>query len=393
MLTSEYPAARHTPGGIGFAIRTLAHALADLGHQPIVLLTTEARDYAGCDDPIPLLGIDRGWPRKSPFPSTLQMPRFRRRVAEMVQELKLEILEAPEYGGLTAGLNRLRIPIVVRLHTCSAIIREINVQSTDVTRRVWHAPMEWRERRAIISASAVTSISQATAERTRKLLRIARNDLVVIPNAVDSSFYDPGWKLPLEPLVVFAGRLEWRKGPDRLARAIPAILASCPNARFRFVGADTPTAPGRTSMLKFLRTLIPASDLTRVEFPGQIPQSSMPALYSGASVCVFPSRWEGFGLVVAEAMACGAPVIVSDAPAFQELVSNGVSGVVVPADDVAALAAAVTNVLRDPASAANLGRNARTAAMRFHPRTVAESSAELYRRAIFQFAAQSDKSL
>lgn len=380
LLTPEYPIDGMSPGGIGVYVRTLAHTLAEIGHSLAVLLTTRPRGFVANDGAAPVYGVDRERPANSPFPSQFSIGGFERSLADLSAKLDLQLLEAPEWGGLTAHHNKLRIPVVVRLHTCSAIIRSTNDQSGSLLRRIWHASTECRERRAIQSADAVTAISQASVALTRKLLGIRRDDFAIIPNPVLCEFYDRRWTVPAKPTIVFAGRLEWRKGPDRLVRAIPQILARCPEARFRFVGADTSTAPGRSSMLRYLQGLIPSALNDRVEFCGAVRHSAMPEMFSKATVCVFPSRWEGFGIVVAEAMACGTPVVVSDAPAFREILSDGVSGLAVPGDDAKALSIAVTRILQNASLAVALGEGGRSAAMRWHQKAVAEATAEVYQR-------------
>ena len=85
---------------------------------------------------------------------------------------------------------------------------------------------------------------------------------------------------------------------------------------------------------------------------GTVPQEDLPALYSGAAAFAYPSFGEGFGLPVAEAMACGAPVVASSAPAVPE-VTGGAALLVAPTD-VAGLAAALARVVTDTTLAGEL---------------------------------------
>jgi glycosyltransferase involved in cell wall biosynthesis len=98
---------------------------------------------------------------------------------------------------------------------------------------------------------------------------------------------------------------------------------------------------------------------------------------------VVPSRWEGFGSVLLEAMALEAPVVASDLPAIREVVADGATALLVPPEQPVALAAAVAATLADPASAAERARRARE---RFRERftidRVADGMVEFYRRAL-----------
>jgi alpha-1,3-rhamnosyl/mannosyltransferase len=83
----------------------------------------------------------------------------------------------------------------------------------------------------------------------------------------------------------------------------------------------------------------------RVVFPGGVPDGDLPALYSGASAFVFPSLYEGFGIPPLEAMACGTPVVCSDAPPLPDVV--GEAALVVNARRPEALSEAIARVLDD----------------------------------------------
>jgi glycosyltransferase involved in cell wall biosynthesis len=84
-----------------------------------------------------------------------------------------------------------------------------------------------------------------------------------------------------------------------------------------------------------------------VTFLGSIAHSELSAHYQQATVSVFPSYQEGFGLAVIEAMGCACPVIASDLPALRETVEHGITGILVPAGDVDELAQAMRMVLAD----------------------------------------------
>jgi glycosyltransferase involved in cell wall biosynthesis len=100
-------------------------------------------------------------------------------------------------------------------------------------------------------------------------------------------------------------------------------------------------------------------------------------------VFVVPSRWEGFGSVLLEAMALEAPIVASDLPAVREVVAHGDSALLVPPDRPADLAAAITVTLTDPAGAASRARRARERFLAtFTIDRVADAMADLYRRAL-----------
>jgi glycosyltransferase involved in cell wall biosynthesis len=389
-LTSEYPTEGYS-GGIGSYVRQMAHSLAELGHSVFVLLAVPSGEGASWDGAIPVHRVSL-----SSFATRLPDPLakcssliFARRLAGVARKLNLDVLEAPEFAGLTAFLDLVKprsLHVVVRLHTCSAICRSLaNHRAASTRNRITNRMQDWLERRAIETADSVTAISQATVDLTKQMLQVTRNDFNVTPNPVNELFFSPveAASASSGPLVLFAGRLEWRKGPDILIRALPALLEQYPTARFCLAGGDTNTAPGGKSGLAYLSSLVPERVRAQIEFTGFLEPQQLLRKYRQATVCVFPSRWEGFGLVAAEAMACGKAIVVSDTPGFRELISEGVTGLFAKGEDPAGLASAIGMLLSDSKLRETLGAAAsRDVRARFRGSAVGESILGVYRKAM-----------
>jgi glycosyltransferase involved in cell wall biosynthesis len=99
--------------------------------------------------------------------------------------------------------------------------------------------------------------------------------------------------------------------------------------------------------------------LDRVRIVGRVPTGELLALYRRAALVVVPSRFEGFGLPAAEAMACGTPVVATAAGALPEVVERGGGGILVPRDDAPALAKGIASLLGQPQRRAELGARGR----------------------------------
>jgi glycosyltransferase involved in cell wall biosynthesis len=157
------------------------------------------------------------------------------------------------------------------------------------------------------------------------------------------------------PRVTFVGRLEPRKAPEVVLRAAPRVLAALPEARFTFVGRDaiaSGTCPSTEWMRGEARRLGVAH---AVELTGQLDPAGVEDQLRRATVCAFPSRWESFGNVVAEASAIGRPVVASSIAPFRELVDDGVTGRIVALDDERAWADALIELLGDRQRATAMG--------------------------------------
>ncbi|MGQ4515110.1 glycosyltransferase [Streptomyces sp. DW26H14] len=169
------------------------------------------------------------------------------------------------------------------------------------------------------------------------------------------------------PVVVCVGRLCRQKGQDVLLRAWEAVAREVRGARLVLVG-DGPDAVS-------LRAAAPPSVL----FAGPVADTAR--WYRAADLVVLPSRWEGMALSPLEAMACARPVVLTDVDGARESLPPGhADACLVPAEDSAALAAAVVALLRDPRARAELGRRAHDhVRSTFDVRRTAAALAGIYR--------------
>ncbi len=169
------------------------------------------------------------------------------------------------------------------------------------------------------------------------------------------------------PVVLVAGRLEPAKGVDLALASWPQLRAHHPDAVLLIAG----DGPDR-------------ADVERLAGPGVRLlgwRTDVPALCAAADVVAVPSRHESFGIIAQEAAAAAVPVVASRVGGLPEVVLDGVTGVLVPPLDPAALASAISALLRDPVRAAALGRAARhMVERRFTGGGAAAAHARLYQR-------------
>lgn len=144
----------------------------------------------------------------------------------------------------------------------------------------------------------------------------------------------------LRPFVLYVGAPEWRKGIDTLLDAMPLLAQQHPKITL----AVTTTLPASVKLAANVR----------VAQLGYVDEATLAALYRGCAVLAFPSRYEGFGLPVLEAMSYGAPVVCSTAASLPEVAGDAAA--YVPPDDPGALAAAMKRVLDGGEYAADLRR-------------------------------------
>jgi len=145
------------------------------------------------------------------------------------------------------------------------------------------------------------------------------------------------------PVVLFVGQLIERKGPQDLLAAHELVLQAFPDAQLVLVGKGPAEAAARALF----------DGAPRVHWLGF--RRDVAAVLKAMDVLAVPSHWEGFGLVAAEALAAGVPVVAADASSLPEIVRDGREGLLVPPGDVDALAAALIRLGRDPAERLRMG--------------------------------------
>ena len=209
-------------------------------------------------------------------------------------------------------------------------------------------------RYVVEAADLVVTPSMYTRSLCARATARAAADIHVAYNGVDHERFNAAVARPSTPrdehVVLFLGHLHTRKGPTILAEAIPLMTAARPT-RYVFVGPDM----GEEGVL---RQVVEASGVAdRVHIQGQVEADDLPGLYASADVFVFPTAWptEGFGLVAAEAMACGTPVVASRIGAIPEIVKDGVTGLLFEPGDPQDLADKLSRLLDDDELRARMG--------------------------------------
>jgi glycosyltransferase involved in cell wall biosynthesis len=334
-------------GGSERHLLTLLPALAERGVEPV---------FVGLDDP--------AWD-PSDFYGALRVPAVRipaprdldpLLLAKLVRALDADVVHthlvhADVYGGLAALLRRT--PVVSTKHNDDPF-------RTGAFRFV--------ERTLARAADRVVAISDALRRFTVEQVGVPAAKMETIHYGLDEP--PPAWgENPPDPLpadariVLSTSRLTRQKGVDVAVCA----LASLPADTVLVVLGEGPERAALESLARELGVD------GRLHLPGRVPDVT--AWLRRASVYVQPSRWEGFGLAVLEAMVCGLPVVATRVSSLPELVADGETGVLVPPDDPAALSAAIERALAEP----GFGDGGRERAQaRFSVAAMADRTAALY---------------
>jgi glycosyltransferase involved in cell wall biosynthesis len=231
------------------------------------------------------------------------------------------------------------------------------------------------------NADRVVALSSGVAEEITSLYGLNPSRVVTIPNPVTVSEIaarvsaakaEPSPVPGTGPFVLAIGRLTRQKGFDRLIEA----FAQMPRQDVRLVIVGE--GEERVALRQLAERLGVAGRMT---LAGYVPETAPWLVH--AAVFALPSRWEGFGHVIVEAMAAGVPVVAYDCPyGPRDILRSEVNGILVREGDVAGLTAALHRVLQQPELAESLRQSARADANRYAQPMIAQSYLTLFKQAV-----------
>lgn len=345
-------------GGIGRHYAALLPALVRAGVDVDLVVFSDAAPHADAD----LQGV-----RLLAFRRTDRMSRIRAQFAR-AQVVRAAFRQGgydrvflPEWAALGAALPR-SAPLLTNLATSMRLANEVaglRLRDLPFTSRLPVAVQSRLEARQIRRSAGLIPISTAMLDRTKAALGSVP-PAVIVRNCIDveqvraASLTAPlptGWPEGRDPIVLFLGRSERRKGVIEAVAAFGELNRPMPRARLVLAGAggDPRFEPTRASLLATL----PASAQQRVTWLGHVPGDELYRAIRAADVALCPSRWEGFGNVALEVKAIGTPLIVTSGSGFDDFCADGVDCLMVPAAEAGPLAAAVRRLLDSP----QLGRS------------------------------------
>jgi phosphatidylinositol alpha-mannosyltransferase len=348
------------PGGVQQHIRDLAEALIELGHTVSVI------SPADDDTPLPDYVVSAGHAVPVPYNGSVARlafgPLSANRVRRWVKEGNFDVLHVHEPAAPSLSLLACWVasgPIVATMHTA-------NPRS-----RVMHAAYP-----ALQSALEKINGRIAVSEAARTtLVEHLGGDAVLIPNGVATRRYAAAEPLPGWPgtggTIGFLGRMdESRKGLAVLLRAFGVLGAERDGLRLLIAG------PGDSGDVL---ERVPAPLRDRVVLLGQVSeQDKVRMLHSVDVFCAPNTGGESFGIVLAEAMAAGAPIVASDLDAFRRVLQGGRAGELFATGDPADLARAARLLLDDPERRAKLSAAATSAVSAYDWSVVARDVVSVY---------------
>ncbi len=356
----------HFPG-IGRYVSNLAEALVPALAADERLTVVALTDYPlrlPARPAVQTLSLD-----VSPFSLRQQWVMPRR-----LRELEADLYHSPYY------LMPFRLPIsgIVTIHDLIPMI--FPEHSSLRARRLFHYMIAL----ALRASAQTIAVSDATRKDFLTHFPVSGERVSVIPEAADPNFtlppeasvHDVRQRYHLwEPFVLYLGSNKPHKNLVRLVEAWAQVAPVFPETKLVIAGSWIPTHPEPRLRAEELGLTDRA-----IRWLGPLPEQDLPALYRAAQLFVFPSRYEGFGLPVIEAMACGAPVACSNVSSMPEVAGD--SALLFDPESAASMAETITRALEDEGLREELRQMSLARAATFSWQRTAQETLDLYRSVI-----------
>jgi glycosyltransferase involved in cell wall biosynthesis len=380
MLSWEYPP--HIVGGLGRHVYELSKSLSAKGIEVKVLTYTDGSSPAR--EEVDGVSVVRANPYGTRYPDFVSW----------VHGLNMQMIEAAKYVGnfdllhahdwlaACAGISLKHItrkPLLATIHSTEMGRR--GSLKNDYERHIHE--LEWW---LSYEAWKVICCSNYMLGEVSKNLSCPAEKMTVIPNGYAQNGGDLDQPIPQsrrdyalnsERIVLFVGRLVFEKGPHLLLEAASKL----PDQNLKYV------IVGDGSMKPYLMELSKKLGISqKVYFLGHVSDAALANFYKWASVAVFPSLYEPFGIVALEAMGSGAPVIVSGVGGLNEIIQDGFNGLKFAPGSADSLAYQIRRLANDEALRSYIIKNAQASLVKYSWDYAASGTIGVYERVLKEYS-------
>ena len=358
-LTPEYPHPKTgNSGGIGTSIKNLAIGLLAQGISVQVLVYGQKEDGFFEDNGICIQQI------KNIKFKGLSWFLTRKKIERIINKLylnnEIDVVEAPDWTGITSFIQPDKCPIVIRVHGSDSYFCHLD-----------NRPVKWKnkfhEKRALKKADALLSVSHFAAITTNAVMDLEKK-FTIIPNPIDTNVFQSDEKIfSTEKNILYFGSLIRKKGILELPLIFNRVIEKNPSAKLILVGKDVPDIiSGNSSTWQMMQELFSNEALLNVDYLGSIPYSEIKEKIQQATVCVFPSFAEAFPVSWLEAMAMKTPIVASDIGWAEEMIDDGINGFLINPKNHYAFAEKINTLIEDEIIALEIGKEARNKVLAYY---------------------------
>lgn len=370
-LTLEFPHPKTgSSGGIGTSILNLSKGLIQLGHKVSIVIYGQDKDENFYDEGITFYKVKNiKFKGLSLF---LTQKKVERLLNNLVDNKKIEIVEAPDWTGFTSFINP-KCPVIIRQNGSDTYFCHID-----------NRPVKWinkfLEKRALQNASGIISVSKFTGDLTKKLFNLTSN-FTVIPNAIDTSQFVATNAVKNSETILYFGTLIRKKGLLELPLIFNEVVKKNPNAKLILVGKDALDITTKSSSTwQIMQSLFDEKSIENVSYLGSVPYFEIKKIIQEVTLCVFPTFAEALPVSWLEAMAVEKPIVASNIGWATEIINDGVNGFLVHPKNHEEFANKIIMLLNNEQLQNDFGKEARNKIIsNFSISLVAEKTVAFYK--------------
>jgi glycosyltransferase involved in cell wall biosynthesis len=340
-LTPEYPHPKtgHS-GGIGTSIKNLAIGLLAQDCKVRILVYGQKEDAVFDDEGIFVQQIKNV--KFKGLSWLLTRKKIQRIIDELYEAKEIDLVEAPDWTGITSFITPKKCQIVIRLNGSDTYFCHLDQR-----------PVKWinkfHEKRGLQKADGLLSVSQFTANVTNAVFGLDKK-FTIIPNGINTQIFAKSSIAPPSGAggILYFGSLIRKKGLLELPLIFNRVVEKNPKAKLVLIGKDVPDiSSGNASTWQMMQKSFSDKAKDNVVYLGSIPYSEIKSKIAEATLCVFPSFAEAFPVSWLEAMAMEKPIVASNIGWASEMIMDGKSGFLVYPKEHDLFAAKINAVLEE----------------------------------------------
>lgn len=352
-ICREYPPSLRG-GGISSYIKEMAQGMYQAGHQVTVICASDDTRKESIQEDngvtvIRLKGGDFIIPQIEKrtilrrFRQTYRFFSYRKRIFNTVLQLKnIDIIEVAEFGAENYYLDKLNIPVLIRLHAPSLILEEIKNNTKGISRSNWYNYWQsLQELKLIKKTPYITSCSFALKKIISSRLSIPEERISVIYNPIRieawENYKKENFNISKNIRIILPGAVYSIKGGEDLVKACKIIHHETNHT------IDYTWMGKKGTFGDYMQSMYGKYDWFHL--PGAVSREQIMKMYTEVDIVCIPSWWENMPMACIEAMLCGAIVIGTDTGGISEIITDSLNGFLVPTHSPRAIAEKIKHVL------------------------------------------------
>lgn len=372
-LTSEYPHPKlNRTGGLGTSIRNLALELYKNSVKVSIFVYGQDVDEVIEEDGISIYKIaNRSY---AVFGWFLHRKYLQKYINNIILEKNIDLIEAADWTGITAFMN-FKCPLVIRLHGSDAYFCNLEGRKQKTKNYFF-------ERKALINADKIVSVSSFTAKKTNEVFGIDKCE-VIIHNGINTYNFKPLYDSINEGEILYFGTIIRKKGVLELAHAFNILVNEQPNVSLLLVGKDVVDVFENKSTLALFLDILSDSAKDRVTHLQEVHYSKVPNIIAKANLITLPSFAEAFPMTWLEAMSMEKALVTSNIGWANEMMVDGETGFTIMPKNHIEYAQKMKKMLTDNHLAIQCGKKARLRILeKFDSKLITKKNIELYQSII-----------